>query len=241
MGAADNTAVEPRRVRAGAARQGQALSHLPPLPHRDEQRQAARRNRCRAGSTTASTTRSASRSRTRRSCPTCRTAISAGSGSSASSTTTARRATKAASRPGCGWARPCGLKREDITSLEHVLPGVRFAVDAYVNFARTRALAGGGVLVAHRALRAGDPPEAARRTGRSTIRGSSQDGYVYFRKRLSEARRDVEHGLRVTLDHFKTRAAAGARARHPAVQARRAVVACSTRCRSTYGIGPKAT
>ena len=30
-------------------------------------------------------------------------------------------------------------------------------------------------------------------------------GYAYFRKRLSEARRDVEHGLRVTLDHFKTR------------------------------------
>ena len=29
--------------------------------------------------------------------------------------------------------------------------------------------------------------------------------YKYFRKRLSEARRDVEHGLRVTLDHFKTR------------------------------------
>ena len=30
-------------------------------------------------------------------------------------------------------------------------------------------------------------------------------GYAYFRKRLSEARRDVEHGLEVTLDHFKTR------------------------------------
>ena len=31
-------------------------------------------------------------------------------------------------------------------------------------------------------------------------------GYAYFRKRLSEARRDVEHGLKVTLDHFRTRA-----------------------------------
>ncbi|MDD1636352.1 MAG: pyrroloquinoline quinone biosynthesis protein C, partial [Methylococcaceae bacterium] len=29
-----------------------------------------------------------------------------------------------------------GLTREEITSLKHVLPGVRFAVDAYVNFAR---------------------------------------------------------------------------------------------------------
>ena len=51
-----------------------------------------------------------------------------------------------------------------------------------------------------------------------------QSGYAYFRKRLSEARRDVEHGLRVTLDYFKTRAAAGARARDPAVQARHPVV-----------------
>jgi pyrroloquinoline quinone (PQQ) biosynthesis protein C len=31
------------------------------------------------------------------------------------------------------------------------------------------------------------------------------EGYAYFRKRLSEARRDVEHGLAITLDHFRTR------------------------------------
>ena len=30
----------------------------------------------------------------------------------------------------------CGLDREEITSLVRVLPGVRFAVDAYVNFVR---------------------------------------------------------------------------------------------------------
>ncbi|HEY7841519.1 MAG TPA: pyrroloquinoline quinone biosynthesis protein C, partial [Gammaproteobacteria bacterium] len=32
-----------------------------------------------------------------------------------------------------------------------------------------------------------------------------QQGYNYFRKRLKEARRDVEHGLAVTLDYFRTR------------------------------------
>jgi pyrroloquinoline-quinone synthase len=32
------------------------------------------------------------------------------------------------------------------------------------------------------------------------------DGYDYFRNRLSEARRDVEHGLAITLDFFDTRA-----------------------------------
>jgi pyrroloquinoline-quinone synthase len=31
-----------------------------------------------------------------------------------------------------------GLDRAEVTSLKHVLPGVRFAVDAYINFARTR-------------------------------------------------------------------------------------------------------
>jgi pyrroloquinoline-quinone synthase len=32
-----------------------------------------------------------------------------------------------------------------------------------------------------------------------------QEGYTYFRKRLTEARRDVEHGLELTLDWYKTR------------------------------------
>jgi pyrroloquinoline-quinone synthase len=31
-------------------------------------------------------------------------------------------------------------------------------------------------------------------------------GLDYFRNRLSEARRDVEHGLALTLEHFHTRA-----------------------------------
>ncbi len=30
-------------------------------------------------------------------------------------------------------------------------------------------------------------------------------GYRYFRNRLSEARRDVQHGLDITLSHFTTR------------------------------------
>ena len=32
------------------------------------------------------------------------------------------------------------------------------------------------------------------------------EGYSYFRKRLTEARRDVEHGLEITLDWYTTRA-----------------------------------
>ena len=144
-------------------------------------------------------------------------------GSSASSTTTARKATRVGSRPGCAWARPWALEREEVTSLEHVLPGVRFAVDAYVNFAagrhgRKRCARASPSCSRRRSTRSACP------TGRSTIPGSNQSGYAYFRKRLSEARRDVEHGLRVTLDYFKTRAAAGARSGHSAVQARHSVV-----------------
>jgi pyrroloquinoline-quinone synthase len=32
------------------------------------------------------------------------------------------------------------------------------------------------------------------------------EGLQYFRNRVSQARRDVEQGLAITLDHFKTRA-----------------------------------
>ena len=69
-------------------------------------RASSRARSCSAGSRTASTTSSASRSRTRRSCPTAPRWRSGASGSSASSTTTARPRGRAASSRGCGSARP---------------------------------------------------------------------------------------------------------------------------------------
>ena len=73
-----------------------------------------------------------------------------------------------------------GLARPELWSLARVLPGVRFAVDAYVNFAR-------------------------RASWQEAACSSLTELFAYFRKRLSEARRDVEHGLAITLDHFRTR------------------------------------
>ena len=35
--------------------------------------------------------------------------------------------------------RAVGLTREDVTSLKHVSPGVKFAVDAYINFAKQKS------------------------------------------------------------------------------------------------------
>ncbi len=97
-----------------------------------------------------------------------------------------------------------GLSREAIISQQHVLPGVRFAVDAYVNFARQRPW---------------QEAAAASLTElfAPTIHKSRLDhwpthypwieaeGYNYFRRRLNEAPRDVVHGLRITLGHFNTR------------------------------------
>lgn len=98
----------------------------------------------------------------------------------------------------------CGLKREDITSLKHVLPGVKFAVDAYVNFARTRPWQE----AACSSLTELFAPEIHK----NRLAGWPQHypwiepaGLTYFRNRLSQARRDVEHGLAITLEHFRTR------------------------------------
>ena len=98
-----------------------------------------------------------------------------------------------------------GLAREELTSLRHVLPGVRFAVDAYVNFAR-RSPWQEAVCASLTELFAPD-------IHRERLAGWPQhypwidpSGYAYFRSRLAEARRDVAHGLEVTLEHFRSRA-----------------------------------
>jgi pyrroloquinoline-quinone synthase len=99
----------------------------------------------------------------------------------------------------------CGLKRDDVTSLKYVLPGVRFAVDAYVNFAR-RAPWQEAVCSSLTELFAPEIHKERLSNWPQHYPWIDQSGYAYFRKRLSEARRDVDHGLRVTLDYFTTRA-----------------------------------
>jgi pyrroloquinoline-quinone synthase len=97
-----------------------------------------------------------------------------------------------------------GLAREELTSLRHVLPGVRFAVDAYVNFAR-RAPWQEAVCASLTELFAPDIHHARLANWPQHYPWIEASGYAYFRSRLAEARRDVEHGLRVTLEHFRTR------------------------------------
>jgi pyrroloquinoline-quinone synthase len=107
-----------------------------------------------------------------------------------------------------GWARlgeACGMKREDITSLKQVLPGVRFAVDAYVNFAR-RAPWQEAVCSSLTELFAPGIHKARMDAWPQHYPWIEAEGYQYFRSRLTQAPREVEHGLAITLDYFQTRA-----------------------------------
>ncbi len=101
-------------------------------------------------------------------------------------------------------AEAVGLTRDDVLSLQHVTPGVKFAVDAYVNFAR-RAPWEEAVCSSLTELFAPTIHQKRLDSWPEHYPWIEENGYKYFRKRLSEARRDVEHGLRVTLEHFKTR------------------------------------
>ncbi|MDO9520804.1 MAG: pyrroloquinoline-quinone synthase PqqC [Pseudohongiella sp.] len=97
-----------------------------------------------------------------------------------------------------------GLRREDVLSLKRVVPGTRFAVDAYVNFARTAPWQE-AVCSSLTELFAPTIHQKRLDSWPEHYPWIDASGYQYFRKRLSEARRDVDHGLRVTLEHFKTR------------------------------------
>ena len=98
----------------------------------------------------------------------------------------------------------CGLGREDLLSEHRVLPGVRFAVDAYVNFVR-RADWREAVCSSLTELFAPTIHRARRANWPRHYPWIDSAGLQYFRNRLTEAHRDVEHGLAVTLDSFTTR------------------------------------
>lgn len=99
-----------------------------------------------------------------------------------------------------------GLAREEITDLRHVIPGVRFAVDAYVNFAR-RAPWQEAVCSSLTELFAVDIHKQRLANWPEHYPWIESGGLQYFRNRVTQARRDVEQGLAITLDYFDTRAA----------------------------------
>ena len=98
-----------------------------------------------------------------------------------------------------------GLKDAELWSQEHVVSGVRFAVDAYVNFARQRPWQE-SVCASLTELFAPGIHKERLATWPTHYPWIDPGGLQYFRARIALAARDVEHGLAVTLDHFVTRA-----------------------------------
>jgi pyrroloquinoline-quinone synthase len=112
--------------------------------------------------------------------------------------------------PGAGgieaWLRlgeACGLPREQLLADENVLPGVRFAVDAYVNFARTKPWP---IAVASSLTELFAPDLMATRLAAFEKYYSWVQpwGFDYFRSRLTQARVDSAEGLSLTMTHCNT-------------------------------------
>ncbi|MGM9491376.1 pyrroloquinoline-quinone synthase PqqC [Ideonella sp. YS5] len=101
-------------------------------------------------------------------------------------------------------AEAVGLTREEVEDQRHVLPTLRFAVDAYVNFAR-RAPWQEAVCSSLTELFAPEIHKQRLATWPEHYRWIEPEGLSYFRNRVSQARRDVEQGLAITLDYFDTR------------------------------------
>jgi pyrroloquinoline-quinone synthase len=96
-----------------------------------------------------------------------------------------------------------GLTRAEILDHRHLVPGVRFAVDAYVNFARTRPWV---EAVASSLTELFAPDLMAERlvAFERWYRWIEPDGLAYFRARLEQAPRDSEHALEVVTAHCRS-------------------------------------
>jgi pyrroloquinoline-quinone synthase len=96
-----------------------------------------------------------------------------------------------------------GLSREEIADERHVVPGVRFAVDAYLTFARTRPWV---EAVASSLTELFAPDLMADRLAAFERHYPWIDprGLAYFRARLTQAPRDSEHALHVVMERCRT-------------------------------------
>ncbi|MGQ0701172.1 MAG: pyrroloquinoline-quinone synthase PqqC [Panacagrimonas sp.] len=100
-----------------------------------------------------------------------------------------------------GLGQAVGLSRDDVVSLRYVVPAARFAVDAYVEFAR-RASWQEAVASSLTELFAPHIHQQRMDTWPEQYPWIDPAGMRYFKYRLTQARRDVQHGLKLTLDYF---------------------------------------
>jgi len=99
----------------------------------------------------------------------------------------------------------CRLSRNELLENRHLLPGVRFAVDAYVNFARMQPWP---VAIASSLTELFAPDLMATRLAgfEKFYTWIDPSGLDYFRRRVAQARRDSDEALTITLEHCNTRA-----------------------------------
>lgn len=105
------------------------------------------------------------------------------------------------------WSRlgeAVGIERDTLWNLSKVLPPVKFAVDAYVNFAR-RAPWQEAVCSSLTEMFAPEIHKERLSNWPTDYPWVGAEGLGYFRSRISLAERDVEHGLELTLSYFQTR------------------------------------
>lgn len=98
----------------------------------------------------------------------------------------------------------CGLSRHNLREEQHLQPGVRFAVDAYVNFARRQPWP---VAIASSLTELFAPDLMAARLAafEKFYTWIDPSGLDYFRRRVTQARRDSGEALAITLEHCHTR------------------------------------
>jgi pyrroloquinoline-quinone synthase len=97
----------------------------------------------------------------------------------------------------------CGISCDELLDNRHLLPGVRFAVDAYVNFARNQPWP---IAIASSLTELFAPDLMATRLAafEKFYRWIDPRGLDYFRRRVTQARRDSDEALTITLEYCNT-------------------------------------
>ncbi len=121
-------------------------------------------------------------------------------------------------------AEAAGLKPDEVEQFRFVLPAVRFAVDAYLNLVESRPLE---EAIASSLTEMFAPGIMSQRLPAFEEHYPWIDRHAleYFRSRLVQAPRDVEFGLRYTLEHCVTRA-----------QQDRAIAVLTTKCHILWSL-----
>jgi pyrroloquinoline-quinone synthase len=96
-----------------------------------------------------------------------------------------------------------GLSREELEDERHVLPGVRFATEAYVTFCKTRPWVE-GVAASLTELFAPDIMQRRLASLPKHYPWIPPEGYAYFTSRLTQAPRDSAHGLEIVTAYCTT-------------------------------------